>query len=216
MLTWTNDDFSSAHDKDYTLRDIVEGMGYDLGLDDYPIFEESYRPKLNQAIVEHFWFREIASETPAKFVFYLNRYMREHMPTYNIIYEKLADSFTDPLATSQSTSYGDATNSSTSDNASNSSGDGKSIYSRTPQVYLQNAESEAYMDNMTHTTSSATDSATSNNSGSSDYRNRATSVDGGYSRAIYDMMASQFVETDTLVFNMLEPLFVPYPSDYPR
>ena len=37
---------------------------FDFGLNDYPIFDESYRQTLNDAIIEHYKFREIAFENP--------------------------------------------------------------------------------------------------------------------------------------------------------
>ena len=42
----------------------------------YPIFDENYRAKLNEKIVAHYALREIGSETPQMFVFYLGRTMR--------------------------------------------------------------------------------------------------------------------------------------------
>lgn len=223
MLTWSNNDFASGWDRDYTLRDIAEGMGYDLGLDDYPIFDEEYRPRLNQAIYDHFQFRAIASETPAKFVYYLNRYMREHMPTYNVLYQKVRDENFDPLDSYVADSVGANTQAtaSTSDTSSDghSESDTKSVLSRTPQVYLENAGSETYMDSLTHSYGDAdeTKTAQSKAEGSSagDYASHSHGMQGGWASAFYDMMAAKFMEVDTLVFAMLEPLFMQYLSDYP-
>ena len=46
------------------LRYLIEG-NYDLGLKDYPIFDESYREQLNNKIIQHYYFREIGFETEA-------------------------------------------------------------------------------------------------------------------------------------------------------
>lgn len=54
-----------------------------LGLDQYPIFDESYRPLLNDKIIDHFYFREIGFETIAQFRFYMRRTMNEEMPYFN-------------------------------------------------------------------------------------------------------------------------------------
>ena len=223
MLTWSNNDFAAGWDRDYTLRDIVEGMGYDLGLDDYPIFDEEYRPRLNQAIYDHFQFRAIASETPAKFVYYLNRYMREHMPTYNVLYEKLRDDNFDPLDSYVADSVGANTSAAagTSDSAGtgHAESDSKSIASRTPQVYLEHAGDEKYMDSMTHTYGNSDETSSNHaeteNNASSDYASRSHGMQGGWASMFYDMMAAKFMEVDTLVFAMLEPLFMQYLSDYP-
>ena len=68
----------------YTMRDIVEGYGYDIGLKDYPIFDEAYRDILNRKIQEHFWFREFSADTPQKALFFLNRKMSEQMRLHMI------------------------------------------------------------------------------------------------------------------------------------
>lgn len=60
--------------------------GFELGLNDYPIWDEEYRNVLNDKIIKHFWFREIGFETPGMFKFYLNRTMNEIMPYYNKLY----------------------------------------------------------------------------------------------------------------------------------
>lgn len=68
------------------LRRVLD-MGYDLGLQNYPIFSESHRQELNQKIVNHFRYREIGYETITQFIFVLNRKMFEIMPFYNQLYE---------------------------------------------------------------------------------------------------------------------------------
>ena len=69
-----------------TIRSIVE-TGYDLGLKDYPIFDESYREVLNKKIIDHYYFREIGLETVALFKHFLNSRMNEIMYNYNELYK---------------------------------------------------------------------------------------------------------------------------------
>lgn len=57
--------------------------GFNFGLDLYPIFDETYRAKLNQKILDHYRYYEIGMETPGRFKFALNREMNEIMPLYN-------------------------------------------------------------------------------------------------------------------------------------
>lgn len=68
------------------LRYLIEG-NYDLGLKDYPIFDESYREQLNNKIIQHYYFREIGFETEALFKNRLNQKMNEIMPYYNQMYK---------------------------------------------------------------------------------------------------------------------------------
>lgn len=84
---------------------LVEN-GFDLGLQHYPIFDETYREQLNRKIVEHYWFREIGQETPQLFKMFLNRTMNEIMPYYNELY-KTAILELNPLANMEQWTTGD-------------------------------------------------------------------------------------------------------------
>lgn len=55
-------------------------------LDDYPIFDESYRSALNTKIINHYYDYEIGLETPDLFNHYLSTRMAEIMPYYNEMY----------------------------------------------------------------------------------------------------------------------------------
>lgn len=68
------------------IRTLVENH-FDLGLKNYPIFDEKYREGLNNKIINHFYFREIGFETAGLFKFYLNQKMSEIMPYYNQLYK---------------------------------------------------------------------------------------------------------------------------------
>ena len=68
------------------LRYLIEN-NFDIGLKDYPIFDENYRGTLNQKIINHYYFREIGMETAELFKRYLNQTMREIMPYYNQLYK---------------------------------------------------------------------------------------------------------------------------------
>lgn len=79
------------------LRYIVES-GFNLGLQDYPIYDETHRKELNDKIIQHYYVREIGFETVGLFKLMLNRTMNEIMPYYNQLYESVAIKF-DPLIT---------------------------------------------------------------------------------------------------------------------
>lgn len=68
----------------YTIRlQILLESGWDIGLQDYEIFDEDYRNIINQKIINHYYFKEIGVETPAQFKFRLNEAMDLIMPYYN-------------------------------------------------------------------------------------------------------------------------------------
>lgn len=109
------------------LRYLIEG-NYDLGLKDYPIFDESYREQLNNKIIQHYYFREIGFETEALFKNRLNQKMNEIMPYYNQMYESSKLKI-DPLSTidleevfsrkSKTTGEGTSSTSETGNNTNN-------------------------------------------------------------------------------------------------
>ena len=66
QLRWPIEQYKSDHpDAVYDDYGFNEGIWTMLGLDEYPIFDESHRPALNAAIIRHYYFREIAFETLA-------------------------------------------------------------------------------------------------------------------------------------------------------
>lgn len=142
------------------LRWIVEN-GYDLQLNEYPIFDENYREELNQKIINHYYFREIGFETVGLFRFYLKQTMNEIMPYYNQLYESALLEI-DPLNTINFTEtltrikIGNDTKNFNEDTTVNSNGDSssnstkstnfKDVESDTPQGMLSigNIEGELY------------------------------------------------------------------------
>lgn len=142
------------------LRWVIEN-GYDLQLNEYPIFDENYRQKLNQKIINHYYFREIGFETVGLFRFYLKQTMNEIMPYYNQLYESALLEI-DPLNTINftetltRTKIGNDTKNFNEDTTVNSNGDSnsnstkntnfKDVESDTPQGMLRigNIEGELY------------------------------------------------------------------------
>lgn len=142
------------------LRWVIEN-GYDLQLNEYPIFDENYRQKLNQKIINHYYFREIGFETVGLFRFYLKQTMNEIMPYYNQLYESALLEI-DPLNTINftetltRTKIGNDTKNFNEDTTVNSNGNSnsnstkntnfKDVESDTPQGMLSigNIEGELY------------------------------------------------------------------------
>lgn len=58
-----------------------------IGLNDYPIFDESHREELNKKIIRRYYFREIGFETSELFAWKLREFLFEIMPYYNQLYE---------------------------------------------------------------------------------------------------------------------------------
>lgn len=148
-------------DKPPTLHDCIElyGCDYDAYMSDYPIWDESKRPWLNDRILNHFRYREIASETPAAALYYMRRTMLDMMASVNPMF-KVLDSEFDIL-----TGWEQEQTSDTS---------ARQLYSATPQVQLSGTDN--YATNLTDNTADAK-ATTTQTTGAADALARwATSV----------------------------------------
>lgn len=102
------------------LRYLIEN-DFDIGLKNYPIFDENYRELLNQKIINHYYFREIGMETAELFKRYLNATMNEIMPYYNQLYKSELLEF-NPFYNVDKTIVSDKNNNSVSDFIGNTTG----------------------------------------------------------------------------------------------
>lgn len=70
-----------------TIENNVRKMeGGNIGLSGYAIFDEAYRPHLNGRIIDHYWNREICTESIEMFQLAMRRKMNEIMPYFNKFY----------------------------------------------------------------------------------------------------------------------------------
>lgn len=168
------------------LRHLIK-QGYNFELNEYPIFDESYRAILNKKILDHYYYREIGFETPQRFKHYLKTALNEVMPHYNKLYlsELIAinplytvdyeetytqttkgDTISDNEATQASTGTGNSTTESTADRTSNV--DALSVQDSTPAGLLSVADiksntwaSSANREDSTNTEAGTTSTETS-------------------------------------------------------
>lgn len=142
-----------------------------LGLSEYPIFDEDYRPLLNAKIIDHFYFREIGFETAAQFAWYMRRTLNEIMPYYNEMYVTQA-MIDDPLSDydmgySESWDAHVEDDGTIQDNGSDSnSGEthSRDVYQDTPMSLLSNVGSPSVVD-LDYATNVTYDDAASSSSG---------------------------------------------------
>lgn len=213
--------------------------GFDLGLNDYPIFDENYRPHLNQQITDAYWFREIGQETPALFRFMLRRKMNQIMPYYNQLYLSTKLDF-DPLSNYDLTTTRDATSSTeetrdnlhnehsnsttTADNAATS--EGRTVISNTPQMQLSGEDD--YATNLTDSTTRSDSTA----NGSDTVARELTEKDKASANTIENyilhiagyngitgsqalqMYRETFLNIDVQIIEALSPIFFGLYSDY--
>lgn len=198
---------------DYTteLRFLVSS-GFDLGLTEYPIFDEEYRTHLNTAIIMHFYFREIGTETAQMFKYFLNRKMSEIMPKYNGWYE-VAKMRYDPLSTISVSEVieRERKNENTSKNNMKNNSENKVLSSDTPMGTLGDPFSEKYASNAS--VSTLTDDNTSENKTDQNENEKSKrELTGKNDSRTYGELIRDYRETlinvDTAIFDELEPLFI--------
>ncbi|WAX06323.1 hypothetical protein QEJ63_gp13 [Bifidobacterium phage BD811P2] len=232
----------SMADYTLTLGNLID-MGFDtdeklhLSAQYYPIFDESYRAKLNEKVVAHYALREIGSETPQMFVFYLGRTMRERMDYFNQLYASAQKEF-DPFITSDikqsmdSTSInessgkssGTQSNESTAHSTSDTKADNSSMTfnSEFPQTRIDDfrkfATSASQTDSTgdTHTSTSQDSTATASSASNTDYAHssdKGNSVShtigtsGSQSQLLTDWR-NTMLNIDMMVIDSLEDLFM--------
>lgn len=190
------------------LCDLIN-YGFDLGLHDYPIYDEADRDRLNQAIVDHFYIREIAYETPGMFIFALNRQLNEQMPQINQVWEML-HSGEDFLSNSAQTQTAETTGASTSsDTADNDAiADSRVYNTNAPQVSMVGKEEMDYYDTGTGSKNTSNSHAVSGSESAT--HTSTTGKASGRSGTVSDLIDSYYNgynNTDLMVFDALEPCF---------
>lgn len=208
------------------LRYIIEN-NYDLGLKDYPIHDESYRPILNQKILNHYKFREIGFETVAMFKHYLNTKMNEIMPYYKKLYESALISFnplynqnitetTHTTSEQESTTNGEVT--SESETSINSNNGVINIENNTPmgEISLTNINDNTYASKLTKQTTTNSDTSTGSGTTSNESTNNLSAENDYYRTLIGNTenpseMIKKYRETflniDMMIINELNELF---------
>jgi hypothetical protein len=199
---------------------------FDFGLTnlDYPIYDETYREKLNDKILKHYWNYEIGQETESMFRFSLNRKMNEIMPWYNQLYLSTQIEI-DPLLTMKysdiahatetltGTSTTDGTNSGTTN--SDTTSRARTVSSETPQVLL--SPDEDYASSANNSVSDAQVNATnSGNTTESNNRTDDRTSDNtrnllGFNIPPADLLLkfrATFLNIDMMVIDDLQSLFM--------
>lgn len=185
-----------------TLYDVLD-YGYDLGLTDYPIWNEDKRKWLNNMIIDHFLFREIGCETPTQFIFYLNRTMRDKMPPINLVFDFLEDVDVDRLQ--QSNKYhAESTGNSTNDTTSETDTNGHSYSSTNPRQTMVGKNPTDYYDAGTYSDSHSEGKSNSDtdSTGTNDGASWA-----GYPTDVTDKWVRGVNNALELVYDQLETCF---------
>lgn len=192
-----------------------------LGLDDYPIFDESHRSVLNQKIVRRYWTREIGIETTNLWRFKMRAHMHEVMPYFNQLWNTTKLEY-DPLSTvdmrtiSQGEDTGTTVADSTSDNTSTSNSKSRVVGSEFPQTQLNNSNDYASSatDSVSDTDSSGESSGRQNTEQTGTSKTeQSTSGRGVAGAELVLLLRETLLNVDTTILDSLEPLFMQVWSD---
>lgn len=178
-----------------------------VGLDDYPIFDETHRAILNNKIIRHYYMREIGAETSGRFRLFVRDAMHLIMPYYNQLYEseliaKELKPLSDKGVKNTEHSWGTASNS--GENSSESSGNQQNVYQDTPQSEMIPSQIKGlqYATNVTLDEDSAKAAGKSSSSG--EYDNMVERTEIGYTRSQSGLLREYretFLNIDNMVVN---------------
>lgn len=185
-----------------TVKQLIEN-GVKLFDFSYPLFDEEYRPILEEKITRHFYFREIGFESVGRFLFELETKLNEIMPYYNKFYESTLLEF-NPLINYQVTES--QSREIVANGSSLEKGKGNHLFSDTPQGRVDFSDHS-------HVTSINQDdvsSSTENNGLSSESYTRKMEGNIGvqtFSQLLSDYRTT-FINVDMMVLNELNELFM--------
>lgn len=210
-----------------TLRQIIQS-GFDIGLKDYPIYNEEHRETLNNMIINHYLMSEIGQETPELFRIYLNNTMNEIMPRYNLMYKALDEYYAqqsllgniDLTTTETISGTNNQTNSGTDTVKNYINQSGKNIRMDTPQgeLALQDIDAQtvyATEASISKAIANGDDNKTVTEHGaiidSTNSQTRTNHVHGNnggkYSLDIINQMNDSIYNVDAQIIKELQPLF---------
>lgn len=182
-----------------TLRELVAGgMTIFDPENKYPIWAESHRAELENKIVEHYAFRQIGFETPARFIFELNKKMREIMPYYNKIWATTQYDYNPIENYNMQESSTD-----TAENTENGKANNLSKYSDTPQNSIDRLDK--------YLTSATEDSSTTenkNNGKTEHVAQRTGNIGVTTTQQMIEQERKITIDVDMQIINDLNELFL--------
>lgn len=190
-----------------TLKD----NNFNFGLQNYPIFNETYRNTLNNNILNFYYENEIGFETAELFKFYLNNTMQLIMPKYNIMYEKQEQALLKIFDNVNLHETSNRDNENTINSATVSNSNNKVLFQDTPQgqIDFTELENQTWATNYTMNKSNIGDNSQSSGESSEDYERTITGNNGNkYNIELLNDIKNNIMNIDMLIINELSDLFM--------
>ena len=191
-----------------TIKTLQEN-GFDFGLKNYPIFDETYRNVLNSNILNYYYESEIGVETPALFKKLLNDRMQLIMNKYNVMYKAQSELLKSDLLgnVNLTETY---TGSNESESESTGTGKNRRLYQDTPQGKINMSDldvQEVYATD--YTIDQSNTGNTINDESTSSYIKKITGNNGNmYGIDVYNKYIASFQNVDQLIIDELSNLFM--------
>lgn len=196
----------------YTLNVFeLVNAGFDFGLDEYPIFDEEYRPVLNKVIIDHFYMYEIGFETPMLFRHYLKSQMDLIMPKYNAMFKAQLQMLENPLGNVDLTETLQRNVNGSGTSESNNNANSKNLFQDTPQGEITQTaiDEQQWATNLNLNKSNVNGNTESHTNTAENYTKRIVGNNGRrYNAEIYEKLTKGFVSVNMLIVNDLENLFM--------
>lgn len=193
-----------------TIKNLIDN-NFNFGLDDYPIWNESYRNTLNQKILNHYYMNEIGFETAELFKFYLNNKMREIMPYYNKMYNSVENAITNVMANVDLQETSNRLNNNDINTSSQSNSDNKNLFQDTPQgkINFEKLENQQWATNYTNNVNDINDNSTSHGENTENYQRHIIGNNGKkYNVELLKDIQNNLFDIDMLIINQLNDLFM--------
>ena len=193
-----------------TIKSLIDN-NFDFGLNEYPIFNETYRNTLNNKILNYYYENEIGFETAELFKFYLNNTLNLIMPKYNILYEKQETALLNIFGNVDLAENSTRSNTNNISNTSASVSTNRNLFQDTPQGQLDftELENQTWATNYTINNTGINDSSSSNGSANETYGRTIRGNNGNkYTIDVLDDIKNKLMNIDLLIINELSDLFM--------
>ena len=193
-----------------TIKTLIE-HDFDFGLQNYPIFNETYRDILNNNILNYYFESEIGFETAELFKRYLNNTMQLIMPKYNEIYKAQETALENILGNVNLVETSTRENQNEVNTTSNSTSRNKNLFQDTPQGRLDftELENQKWATNYTMNNSNISDESQSNGTNNELYTRTLKGNNGNkYNLDLLNDIKNNLLNIDKLIIDELSDLFM--------
>ena len=193
-----------------TIKSLIDNE-FNFDLQNYPIFNVTYRETLNKHILNYYYESEIGFETANLFKFYLNNTLDLIMPKYNELYKKQEIALINIFGNVDLTENSNRLNQNKVNTNSNSNSNNKNLFQDTPQgeIDFTELENQSWATNYTMNKSNINDESESTGTNNEDYERHIHGNNGNkYNIDLLKDIKNNLMNIDLMIINDLNDLFM--------